>query len=226
MRIFILLLVATIAAACSGGAAAATAPSQIAAIARPLRIVALGDSLTSGHGLSKEEAYPAVLERTLQSAGLPFTVVNHGVSGDTTTEGLRRLGAALDEQPSILIVALGANDGLKGIPVSEARANLEKIIETAQSRGVEVLLCAMETVPLQGLQYFLEFHQLFPQLAAKYNLPLVPFILSGVLGDRRLMLPDGVHPNAAGATQMARTIWPYLQPLAIRASATQRSVRL
>jgi acyl-CoA thioesterase I len=204
---------AIVGAACSG-AAAATQPTGID---RPLRIVALGDSLTSGRGISKNQAYPAILEKTLNEAGLPYIVSNHGISGDTTADALRRLTAALDEQPSIMIVALGANDGLRGVPVATVRSNLETIIEAAQARDIDVLLCGMEALPVLGWQYTIDFHQIYPTLAAKYHVPLVPFMLAGVIGNQRLLQPDMVHPNAAGAVEIAAAIWPYLQPLAARA---------
>ncbi len=143
-----------------------------------LKIVALGDSLTSGHRLPRREAYPALLEERLNDAGLPFTVVNHGVSGDTSAGGVRRLDAALRERPHILIVGIGVNDGLRGVPVAEVRANLSRIIETAQAAGVTVLLCAMEALPLYGWQYTVDFHNIFPDLAAQYQLALVPFLLN------------------------------------------------
>jgi acyl-CoA thioesterase-1 len=179
-----------------------------------LKIVAFGDSLTSGHRLPKTDAYPAVLERVLQEAGLPFTVINHGISGDTTGGGLRRLDAALAERPRILIVAFGANDGLRGVPVKQVRENLEKIIERAQDREVKVLLVGMEALPLYGWQYTIDFHNLFPELADKYDVPLVPFMLHGVLGNPDLMAPDGLHPNAAGARLIAANIWTELRTLA------------
>jgi acyl-CoA thioesterase I len=201
--------------ACSSSAAAGAGPST----ATSLNIVALGDSLTSGHGMNRTQAYPALLERTLHSAGLPFRVLNHGVSGDTTAGGVRRLGAALDERPHILIVALGANDGLRGVPVSDVRRNLGQIIETAQGRGISVLLCGMEAFPIYGWQYSADFHRVYPDLAAKYNVPLVPFLLEGVVGNQVMLLPDLVHPNAAGAQAIAHNIWPYLQPLAAAVAA-------
>jgi acyl-CoA thioesterase-1 len=203
---------AAIGAACAGASAA----GQPTPIDRPLKIVALGDSLTSGKGMSADQAYPAVLQKMLADAGLPYTVSNHGVSGDTTADALRRLDAALDEQPAILIVALGANDGLRGVPVATVSANLERIIDAAQARRIDVLLCGMDALPVLGWQYTLDFHQIYPSLAAKYGVPLVPFMLSGVIGNQRLLLPDMVHPNPAGAAQIAATIWPYLQPLAAR----------
>ena len=184
------------------------------AAAAPLRIVALGDSLTSGHRLPSGDAYPAQLQRALDDAGLPFTVINHGVNGDTSAGGVRRLETALAEQPQILIVAFGANDGLRGVPVAQVRANLAKIVETAQSRGVKVLLVGMEALPLYGWQYTIDFHNLFPALAAKYDVPLVPFMLNGVFGNPDLMAPDGVHPNAAGAKLIAANVWSELRTLA------------
>lgn len=206
----------------SAATAAATGPTGIAQVRT---IVALGDSLTAGRGLAADQAYPALLQKMLQSSGLPFTVQNHGVSGDTTADGLLRLGAALDAQPVVLIVALGANDGVRGVPIPQIRANLETIIEGAQARNAAVLLCGMEALPLHGWDYTVEFHRLFPALAQKYGVPLVPFLLNGVIGNERMLQPDFVHPNAAGAAEIARTIWPYLQPLAVRAVSLLDALR-
>jgi len=213
-----LCLAAVVAGAgCTDSASAASGPTQIAA---SRTIVALGDSLTSGKGLDGDEAYPAVLERMLISAGLHFAVKNHGVSGDTSADAVRRLDAALVQSPAIMIVALGANDGLRGVPVAEVRRNLETIIEAAQARGISVLLCGMEALPVHGWEYSLAFHRLFPALAEKYNVPLVPFLLNGVIGNPQMVQQDRVHPSAAGAAQIARTIWPYVQPLAARAAGS------
>jgi len=210
-------VVAAAGAGCTDSVSAASGPTQLAA---PRTIVALGDSLTSGKGLDDDEAYPAILERMLMSAGLPFTVKNHGVSGDTSADAARRLEAALVESPAIMIVALGANDGLRGVPVAEVRRNLETIIEAAQARGVSVLLCGMEALPINGWEYTLEFHRLFPALAEKYRVPLVPFLLDGVIGNPRMVQQDRVHPSAAGAVAIARTIWPYLQGLAAKVAGS------
>jgi acyl-CoA thioesterase-1 len=184
-------------------------------------IVAFGDSLTSGHGLPLEQAFPAVLERRLRAQGLLFRVVNHGVSGDTTADGVRRLQAALAEKPEILILALGANDGLRGVPVRAVRSNLEAIIEAAQAAHVKVLLCGMEALPLYGLEYTMEFHRLYRDLSAKYNIPRVPFMLAGVIGNQDMLQPDLVHPNAAGAAEIAGNIWPHLQQLATGTAGQQ-----
>ena len=213
MGILLVFLVASVmAVGCSNRAGAQTTGPSATVELRP--IVAFGDSLTSGYGLAREQAYPAVLERIVRAAGLPVRVVNHGVSGDTTVRALGRLDAALAENPSILIVALGANDGLRGVSVSEVRANLETIVETAQRRGAKVLLCGMDALPLYGWDYTVAFHRLFPTLAEKYTVPLVPFMLEGVVANPEMLQPDFVHPNAAGAARIAQTIWTYLQPLA------------
>jgi len=182
----------------------------------PLTIVAFGDSLTSGHKLPQKDAYPAVIQKKLNAAGLPFTIVNQGVSGDTTTGALRRLDRALALKPQILIVELGVNDGLRGIPVPRVRANLEKILTAAQEQHAQVLLCGMEALPFNGWQYTIEFHRMYEELAAKYNVALVPFLMNGVLGNPDLISDDGVHPNAAGARYIADTIWEYLEPMATR----------
>jgi acyl-CoA thioesterase I len=181
--------------------------------AGPVTIVALGDSLTSGHRLPRADAYPAVLEAALKEEGVTAVVINHGVSGDTSSGGVRRLSAALHDDPDILIVALGVNDGLRGLPVAQVRRNLETIIEAAQARGVTVVLCAMEALPLYGWQYTVDFHNLYTALAEKYKVSLVPFMLMGVLGNPDLMSADGIHPNAAGARVIASTILPFVRPL-------------
>jgi acyl-CoA thioesterase-1 len=201
-------------------AAAVLALTTVSA-AEPVKIVAFGDSLTSGHRLPKSEAYPARLEAALKDEGIDAAVVNHGVSGDTTTGAIRRLQAALDEKPRILIVALGVNDGLRSVPVPQVRRNLEQIIEAAQKQGAAVVLCAMEALPLSGWQYTIDFHNLYVDLAAKYSVPLVPFVMMGVLGNPDLMSPDGVHPNAAGAKVLAATILPYVRPLAVTNETTK-----
>jgi len=201
--LFLLALIAAIPAQAADSKASA-----------PLKIVAFGDSLTSGHRLPEKDAYPGVIQKKLKAARLPYTIVNEGVSGDTTTRALRRLDRALAEKPQIFIVELGVNDGLRGVPVPDVRANLEKIISAAQEQNAEVLLCAMEALPLNGWQYTIEFHRMYEELAAKYGVRLVPFLMNGVLGNPDLIGADGVHPNAAGAQFIAETIWEYLEPMA------------
>lgn len=179
---------------------------------RPV-VVVLGDSLTAGPGLRAEEAYPALLQRKAADAGYPHRIANAGVSGDTTADALRRLDRALEPDATVLVIALGANDGLRNVPVAQVRQNIAAIIERAKSRGLRVLLCGMDTPPYHGWEYTLDFHRIFPDLAAEYDVPLMPFLLTGVVGNRDLNLPDGVHPNAAGMRVIADAMWPYLQPL-------------
>lgn len=201
-----LLMTPAVLASCDGTAAR---PSDTVV---PV-VVALGDSLTAGPGLQPEETYPALLQQRARAAGYPYRFVNAGVSGDTTTDGVTRLDGALIPDTHVLILALGANDGLRGVPVGTIRANLVTIIERAQQRGIRILLCGMETPPTRGIQYTIDFHNVFPELAAQYRLPLMPFLLTGVFGDPALNLPDGLHPNAAGHRRIAETMWPYLEPL-------------
>ena len=228
MRILLMITLASLVAAPGGGSALAAGPVQAPGravgerSAGLLRIVALGDSLTSGHRLPESDAYPALIEAQLQQEGLPVRVINQGRNGDTTAGALRRLDAALAERPHILIVALGANDGLRGVPVPQVRANLERIVEAAQARGIWVLLVGMEALPLYGWQYTIDFHDVFPGLAARYGVPLVPFMLNGVLGNPDLMSPDGIHPNAAGAKTIAANILPHLRGLATELVASTR----
>jgi acyl-CoA thioesterase-1 len=188
------------------------------AVAFEPRIVALGDSLTAGLGIAVDEAYPAVLQRRLNDAGLKYHVINAGVSGDTSAGGLTRLEWALDGNVRILIVALGANDGLRGLPVEELTANLSQIIERAQARGIGVILAGMEAPPNYGRPYAAQFHQVYPTLAKKYHVPLVPFLLQGVAGEVRLNQRDGIHPTPEGARIVADTIWTVLEPIAKQAA--------
>lgn len=192
---------------------------------RPLTIVAFGDSLTSGHRLPRDQAYPSVLESMLRDANLPYRVVNRGISGETSAGGVRRLDAVLAEEPHILIVAFGANDGLRGVPVATVQANIDHIVTTARSRGVDVLLCGMEALPIYGLQYTLDFHAVMPGVAARHGVPLVPFLLQGVLGNPELMSADHIHPNAAGARVIAANVFTYLRPLAEAVVSAARAAR-
>jgi acyl-CoA thioesterase-1 len=173
----------------------------------------LGDSLTAGLGLAPEEAYPALLQQKLDAEALTFEVVNAGVSGDTTAGGVSRLDWALDGDVRVLIVALGANDGLRGLPVGQMRENLTAIVERAASRGVTVLLTGMEAPPNYGETYTHEFRQVFRDLAEDTRVAFVPFLLYGVAGETSLNQPDGIHPNPEGAERVADLLWPVLRPL-------------
>src|SRR5581483_9260515 len=177
------------------------------------RVVVLGDSLTAGLGLAPAEAFPSLLQRRLEEAGLNYTVVNAGVSGDTSAGGLSRLDWALDGDVRVLTVALGGNDGLRGLPVTELAANLSQIIERAQARGIKVILAGMEAPPNYGVKYTLDFHNVYPSLARKYHVPLVPFLLARVAGIPALNQPDGIHPTAEGARIVADNVWAVLRPV-------------
>ncbi len=177
------------------------------------RIVILGDSLTAGLGLPVEQSYPSLLQQRLNTEGLDFEVVNAGVSGDTSAGGLSRLDWALEGNVKVLIVALGGNDGLRGLPVEQLKANLAQIVETAQSRGIRVILAGMEAPPNYGRDYIVAFHKVYPALARQYNVPFVPFLLQDVAGSQTLNQADGIHPTAEGARVVADHVWAVLKPV-------------
>jgi acyl-CoA thioesterase-1 len=184
-------------------------------------VVCLGDSLTAGYGLpSPDEAYPALLERKLADAGYHFEVINAGVSGDTSAGGLRRLDWSLEGDVKVLIVALGGNDALRGLPPSELRANLEAIVKAAETRRVRVLLMGMEAPPNFGDRYTQDFRAVYRDVAREHHLAFIPFFLNGVAGIDALNQGDGIHPTAQGQQKIADLIWPVLKPLV---DATQTS---
>ena len=211
LPVLTLALVSALAASASGSAQSP----------RP-RIVVLGDSLASGRGIGVDNAFPAVLQKKLNDDGLAFEMVNGGVSGDTSSGALRRFERLLDDDVRVLVLELGANDGLRGVPVAQVKANLGRIIEAAQARRIAVLLCGMEALPIHGWDYSVAFHNAYGELAKQYDVPLVPFILMNVIGNRDLMQPDRAHPNAAGARAIADNIWPYLKPMLAPVSAAHR----
>jgi acyl-CoA thioesterase-1 len=184
----------------------ATAPT------RP-RIVFLGDSLTAGYGLDIEQAVPSLVQKQLDAEGYGFEVVNAGVSGDTSAGGLRRLEWSLDGDVRVLVLELGANDGLRGLPVAEMKANLKTIITTAKMRGIDVLLTGMEAPPNYGAAYTAEFRRVYRDLAAEEHVALMPFYLYQVAGVPALNIADGIHPNPAGARIVETNLWRALKPL-------------
>jgi acyl-CoA thioesterase-1 len=189
------------------------APAKVAPAAARPRIVVLGDSLTAGLGVAKEDAYPAVLQQRLNEERLDYEVVNAGMSGDTSAGGLSRLEWALDGDVRILVVALGGNDALRGLPPDELKRNLGAIIERAQARGIGVVLAGMEAPPNFGRQYQVQFHNVYPALARQYHVPLVPFLLGGVAGSETLNQRDGIHPTREGARILADNVWAVLKPV-------------
>lgn len=184
------------------------------------RIVVLGDSLTAGLGLSIDRSYPSLLAERLKQEGLNYEVVNAGVSGDTSAGGVSRLDWALSGDVRILIVALGGNDGLRGLPVDELKQNLATIIERAQARHITVVLAGMEAPPNFGRDYIVAFHKVYPDLARRYHVALVPFLLQGVAGIDRLNQRDGIHPTAEGAHIVADNVWAILKPIVDRQRGT------
>ncbi len=178
------------------------------------RVIFLGDSLTAGLGLDIDDSFPALVDQRLKAAGYHYSVVNAGVSGDTSAGGLRRLEWALGEgDPRILVVALGGNDGLRGLPAAELEKNVAAIIEAAQRRGLAVILAGMEAPPNYGPEYTAAFRNTYSYLAKQYDVPLIPFLLQGVAGDPAFNQADGIHPNERGARVVAELVWRTLEPV-------------
>jgi acyl-CoA thioesterase-1 len=190
----------------------ADAPTSRTDDERP-KIVVLGDSLTAGLGLLETQSYPHLLQEKIDRDGFHYEVVNAGVSGDTTAGGLRRLDWALQEDVRVLIVALGGNDGLRGLSVAEMKQNLSQIIETARSKNAVVILAGMEAPPNYGAEYAASFRQAYRELALKYQVLFIPFLLDKVAGQASLNQADGIHPNPEGAAIVADTVWTVLKPL-------------
>jgi len=177
------------------------------------RIVAFGDSLTAGLGVAPQDTYPAQLQRRLDTLGYRYHIVNAGVSGDTTAGGVRRLSWILSGNPSMVILELGGNDGLRGLGIEQTRANLEAMIVRLKEAGVPTVLAGMKLPPNYGTDYTTRFESMYRDLAARYNLPLIPFLLDGVGGDRRLNQPDGIHPTGEGYRIVTDNVMRTLEPL-------------
>jgi acyl-CoA thioesterase-1 len=163
--------------------------------------------------LPSDQSYPAVIGRKLKERGYDYEIVNAGVSGDTSAGGLRRLEWSLDGDVRALVVALGANDGLRGLPTDAMKENLEAVLERAKERKIPVVLAGMEAPPNNGPEYTREFREVYADLAKEYDVRFVPFLLLGVAGNPALNQADGIHPNARGAEIVAGVVWPALEPL-------------
>src|SRR3984893_11532721 len=179
-------------------------------------IVAFGDSLTAGLGVTPDASYPAQLQGKLRAEGYSYRVVNAGVSGDTTAGGLRRVDWALKNKPDIVIVALGANDELRAQDLASLRANLDAIVARFQKAVARVLLAGMEVPPNYGARYAADFRRLYAEVARQRGVALMPFLLDGVAGNPSLNQPDGIHPTPEGYRVVVDRLWPYLQPLLTR----------
>jgi acyl-CoA thioesterase-1 len=193
---------------------AAEAGSSEEGETRP-RIIAFGDSLTAGFGVSGEDTYPAQLQRRLDELNHRYRVVNAGVSGDTTAGGLRRVTWVLAGKPDIVILELGANDGLRGLSLEQTKGNLGSIIQQLQQAGVTVILAGMKLPPNYGQDYTKGFEAIYPVLAKQYRLPLIPFFLEGVAASSALNQADGIHPTKAGyriiVEQVLKTLGPVIR---------------
>ncbi len=183
-------------------------PEAAMSAGAPIRLVALGDSLTAGYGLAASQAFPAVLEKALREKGLDVTVENEGISGDTTSGGLGRIDDALARRPDGLILELGANDALRGFDPGFTRRNMEAMLDKAVDAGVPVLLCGMYALLNMGADYGREFRAIYDDLAAERGLAYYPFFLEGVFGKAEWALPDGLHPNAQGVKEIVERILP------------------
>jgi acyl-CoA thioesterase-1 len=187
------------------------------------RIVFLGDSLTAGYGLAKGESVPSLIQKRLKDAGYPYEVVNAGVSGDTSAGGLNRLEWSLAGDVKVLVIELGANDGLRGLPVAGMKQNLTEIITRAQARNIKVILTGMEAPPNFGPAYTSEFRGVYRQLAKEHDVVFVPFYLDGVAGIPNLNIADGIHPNAEGSRIVEKTVWAALEPLLTKRTADRKN---
>jgi acyl-CoA thioesterase-1 len=197
----------------------ALAPSPATAADREVRIVALGDSLTAGLGLAKQDAFPAKLEKALRQKGIAVTIENAGVSGDTTSGGLARLDWSVPEGTDAVILELGANDALRGLDPKGVRTALETMAKRLKARGIAVLLAGMYAPRNLGPDYAKAFDPIYPDLAAAYDLVLYPFFLDGIAGERSLNQPDGLHPTAAGVDAIVARILPKVEELIARVKA-------
>jgi len=183
--------------------------------------VILGDSLTAGLGLETTRSFPALIQQRLDERGLNFQVVNAGVSGDTSAGGLRRLEWALEGNPRVLVVALGGNDALRGLPIEDLERNLTAIVERGTREGLSVILAGMEAPPNNGPEYTARFRRVYRDLASTHDVVLIPFLLEGVAGEAALNQADGIHPNEEGARLVADTVWRALEPVLKAAAGTR-----
>jgi acyl-CoA thioesterase-1 len=224
-KILALALLVGLAACTTDAGAGDRRQEESPAGAEPV-VLFLGTSLTAGYGLTAEQAYPALIEARIDSAGLPFRVVNAGGSGETSAGGLRRIDWLLREPVAVLVLELGANDGLRGLDPEVMRGNLQSIIDRTRAAHADasMVIAGMEAPPNLGDRYTGAFRQVFPELAERNEALLIPFLLAGVAADPELNQADGIHPTAQGQQRIAQTVWSYLEPLLRRqASAADRA---
>jgi acyl-CoA thioesterase-1 len=178
-------------------------------------IVFLGDSISAGLGVRPEESFPSLIAEKIRAAGLPFEMVNAGVSGDTSAGGLRRIDWLLRRKIDVLVIELGANDGLRGIPAASLKTNLEAINDKAKAKypQIKIVIAGMQLPPNLGALYSADFEKVFAEVAKEKDAALIPFLLAGVGGRRDLNQPDLIHPTAAGHKIIAETVWQVIEPI-------------
>lgn len=183
--------------------------------AKKKTIVFFGNSLTAGYGLTPSEAFPAIIQNKIDSLGLPYKVINAGVSGETSTGGNGRIDWILKQPLDVFVLELGANDGLRGIPLSQTRESLQSIIDKVKAKNpaVKLILAGMQIPPNMGVTYTTEFRDIYPGLAMKNGMKLIPFLLEGVGGEAKFNQQDGIHPTAEGHRIVAENIWKELKPM-------------
>ncbi len=192
---------------------AADAPDTSVASDKRPKLVCFGDSLTAGFGTEPGESYPDVLQRNLDQAGYKYRVVNEGISGNTTKDGLSRIGRVLDMHPALVVVEFGGNDGLRGLPIVDTRANLDAIVGRLKSSGASVAIAGITIPPSYGGDYVRQFNAIYPMLATKYHAPMIPFLLQGAYGVANMMQADNVHATARGNVIVAGNVQKLIQPL-------------
>jgi acyl-CoA thioesterase-1 len=173
----------------------------------------LGDSLTAGYGIDQEKAFPRLIEQALAKEGIHVQVINAGISGSTTASAVSRIKWQLKSPPALIVLALGGNDGLRGLPPESSSRHLQSAIELAKAQNVQVLLAGMQMPPNYGADYTKRFASIYPELATKLSVPLIPFLLEGVGGEPQYNQPDGIHPNEAGHQRIADHILTFIKPL-------------
>lgn len=192
-----------------------TTSTQTAAKSGPKTILFFGNSLTAGYGLEPSQAFPALIQQKIDSAGWNYTVINSGLSGETTAGGKNRISWVLRQKVDVFVLELGGNDGLRGVELESTRNNLQAIIDTVRAKNpdVQIILAGMQIPPNMGPDYTSKFRTIYPELAEKNKLTLIPFLLEGVGGIAKLNLPDGIHPTAEGHQIVAENIWKVLAPI-------------
>ncbi len=199
---------------------ASSEPQQLLSDSRPV-VAAFGDSISAGFGVEPGKSYPDDLQRLIDAAGYQFRIVNLGVSGDTTADGVERLQSVIAVHPAVVILEFGGNDGLRGQPVTESAKNMRKMVEALRATGTEVVVAGMTLPRNYGPEYIAAFDNIYSDVSKEFRLVRIPFLLDGVGGNPALMQPDGIHPNVVGAELVAKTAMTYLEPVLAKLDKTR-----